>query len=284
MKYRTARNAEIVSRHWGKSLEQDKWFDISGKDDETPVIRIYDVIGWPWIDADTFVGELSEIKSERAKLKINTPGGDVFDGTAIYNELKNHNTKFDVEIDGLAASMGSLIALAGDTVSIADNAWYMIHNPWSFMAGDYIDFRKEADLLERMAESMSRTYVDESVYESKVMRKMMDDETWLLGEEAVAAGFADSVTGESGDASAKFNTSVFNNTPEDIQRAAHNYKPSKRDAERALRDVGFSQTEAKALVAQANFQRDVDISIVGDLCDIDELKKLLSSNLKTLQE
>lgn len=274
MKHRTARNAEIVARHWGKSLEQDKWFDISGKDDDVPVIRIYDVIGWPWIDADTFVSELSQIKSERATLKINTPGGDVFDGTAIFNELKNHSTKFDVEIDGLAASMGSLIALAGDTVSIADNAWYMIHNPWSFMAGDYLDYRKEADLLERMAESMSRTYVDGSVHESKAIRSMMDNETWLLGEEAVAAGFADSVTGEEGNTSAKFNTSVFNNTPDDIQREAHNYKPAKRDAERALRDVGFSQTEAKAIVAGVKSQRDVDE---------DECKEIIRKSIQTLK-
>jgi len=273
MSYRTPRNAELVARAWGKSLEKDEWFKVSIADDGMPEIRIYDVIGWPFIDAESFLGELDGIKASEARMRINSPGGDVFDGTAIANAVAKHPTKFHVEIEGIAASMASVIALAGETVSIADNAWFMIHNPWTFMLGDYNDLRKEADLLERMSGVMAESYQKKSGNKTEDIKTWMDEETWFSGKEAVEAGFADNVTGEMGE-SAKFNTSLFGKTPDDIQRAAHNLNPSKRDAERSLRDVGFSHSEAKAIVAGIKSQRDVDE---------DECKAIILKSIQTLK-
>lgn len=272
MTYRTPRNAELVARAWGKSLEKNDWFSISAEGDVAE-IRIFDVIGWPFIEAGDFLEELDGITAKEIRLRINSPGGDVFDGTAIFNAIKSHPATFNAEIEGIAASMGSIIALAADTVAIADNAWFMIHNPWTFMIGDYNDLRKEADLLERMSGVMAKTYADKSGKSEKDIKSLMDDETWFSGKEAVEEGFADSVIGDGGE-SAKFNTSLFGKTPDDIQRAAHNINPSKRDAERALRDVGFSQTEAKAIVAGIKNQRDVDE---------EECKELIRKSIQTLQ-
>lgn len=273
MSYRTPRDAELVARAWGKSLEKNEWFKVSSETDGVAEIRIFDVIGWPFIDAGSFLEELDGITAKEIRLRINSPGGDVFDGTAIYNAIKAHPAKFNVEIEGIAASMGSVIALAGDTVAIAENAWFMIHNPWTFMMGDYNDLRKEADLLERMSGVMSQTYQDKSGKDAKTVKSLMDEETWFSGSEAVENGFADT-TIESADVSAKFNTSLFGKTPDDIQRAAHNLKPSKRDAERSLRDVGFSHSEAKAIVSGIKSQRDVDE---------DECMAILRKSIQTLK-
>lgn len=273
MSYRTPRNAELVARAWGKSLEKNEWFKVSAETDGVAEIRIFDVIGWPFIDAGSFLEELDGITAKEIRLRINSPGGDVFDGTAIYNAIKAHPAKFNVEIEGIAASMGSVIALAGDTVAIAENAWFMIHNPWTFMMGDYNDLRKEADLLERMSGVMSQTYQDKTGKDSKTVKSWMDEETWFSGAEAVENGFA-GTTIESAGESAKFNTSLYGKTPEDVQRAAHNVNPSKRDAERSLRDVGFSHSEAKAIVAGIKSQRDVDE---------DKCKEIILRSIQTLK-
>ena len=252
--YRTAQNAEFMARMWGKSLDKRDWFAVK-EGSEITEIRIYDVIGWPFIEAEDFLQALDEIKTDNVNLRINSPGGDVFDGTAIYNAIKVHPATFSASIEGLAASMASIIPLAADTISIADNAWYMIHNPWTFMLGDYHDLRKEADLLERMAGVMANTYAQKTGEKSDKIIGWMDDETWFTGEDAVKNGFADSVT-ETGGKAAKFNAAIFNNTPENIEEIINNRKLSARDAERSLRDAGFSRSVAKAIVARGFGQRE----------------------------
>lgn len=256
--YRTARNADMTARAWGKSLDKKDWYSIKSEG-EVAEIRIYDVIGWPFIDADSFLSELDTVKSAKIRARINSPGGDVFDGTAIFNALKDHPAEINVEIEGLAASMASIIALAGDNIQIADNAWYMIHNPWTFMVGDFNDLRKEADLLERMSLVMADTYQSKTGGKVEDIKQWMTEETWFNGKEAVDAGFADSVLGESAKAVAQFNASIFENTPDEINALFDHMKPGKREAEKSLRDAGFSRTEAKAIVSCGfENQRDAD--------------------------
>lgn len=155
-------------------------------------VSIYDAIGGYEINAKQFVNELNEIQSETIHLRINSPGGSVIDGNAIFNALKRHPAKVIAHIDGLAASMASVIAMAGDEVHMADNALLMIHNPWTISMGDADELRADADLLDKMQASILTAY-GRSQYEAEEIRDLMDKETWFTAQEAFDAGFVDHI-------------------------------------------------------------------------------------------
>lgn len=124
---------------------------------------------------------------------INSPGGDVFAGQTIYSMLKRHSATVNVYVDGLAASAASVIAMAGDTVTIPRNAMLMVHNPWTIALGEARDFRKLADDLDKVGETLVAVYQDKTGLEADEIRSLMDAETWLTADEAVEKGFADKV-------------------------------------------------------------------------------------------
>jgi ATP-dependent protease ClpP protease subunit len=252
-KHRNTRTAESVARFWGKSLGDRDWYDIKAMDDGDTEIRIYDVIGWPFIDADNFVRDLNRIESDHITVAINSPGGDVFDGTAIFNALRNHPANITTRIDGLAASMASIIALAGDTVQMASNAYYMIHNPWTFTWGDEHALRKEADLLGRIGGTLAETYVAKTGKSAKEVQQAMDDESWFIGSEAADFGFVDEMIGDGEAISAKFDAGVFAHAPDQIKqqdKRGMDNMPSEREIERTLtRDAGLTRSKARALIA-----------------------------------
>ena len=127
---------------------------------------------------------------------INSPGGSVFAGQAIYNIIKRHSAKIIVYVDGLTASIASIIAMAGDKIVIPSNAMLMIHNPWNIAIGNSADFRKMADDLDKIGESLVAVYVEKTGLSEDEIRAMMDAETWLTGKEALEKGFADEVEEE----------------------------------------------------------------------------------------
>ena len=135
------------------------------------------------------LGDISTIT-----LHLNTPGGSVGDGTAIYNALKNHKATVTVEIDGYALSMGSIIALAGDTIKMSSNALFMIHNPSGIVFGDAEDMRKSANVTDKHKEAMLNTYQARTGIDRNKLSKMMNDETWFTADEALDNGFIDEVT------------------------------------------------------------------------------------------
>jgi ATP-dependent Clp protease, protease subunit len=122
---------------------------------------------------------------------INSGGGDVFAGQAIYSMLKRHPAQKNVYIDGLAASIASVIAMAGDTVYMPRNAMMMIHKAWTMAIGNANDLRKLADDMDKIDESILTTYQDKTGLEPAKIIEMVNAETWLTAEEAVALGFAD---------------------------------------------------------------------------------------------
>lgn len=199
--------------------EQKCWYRINAKSAEEAEVFIYEEIGYWGVTADAFVKDLQKIDAKTITLRLNTPGGSVFDGVAIYNALLNHPATVNSHIDGLAASMGSIIALAGDTVHMAKNASYMIHNPWSIAIGDAASMRKEADVLDKIAGTLVSTYADKTGKDEEEIRKMMDDETWLTAEEAKEHGFVDVITGEKKQ-KASFDLSVFSKVPEHVKALA----------------------------------------------------------------
>lgn len=134
------------------------------------------------------LGDVGEIN-----VRINSGGGDVFAGQAIHSMLKRHAANVTVYIDGLAASIASIIAMAGDTVIMPKGAMMMVHNPWTCAWGDSEELRKSADTLDKVRESLISVYEDKTGMSRDDITALMDEETWLTAEEAVEKGFADQV-------------------------------------------------------------------------------------------
>ena len=124
-------------------------------------------------------------------LFINSPGGGVFAGITIYNIINRLEAYITAYIDGLAASIASVIPMAADKIIMPKNALMMIHNPWSAVAGSAADMRKEAEILDRAKISILSTYSDKTKKPEKDLSEMMDKETWMTGTEAKTLGFSD---------------------------------------------------------------------------------------------
>jgi ATP-dependent Clp endopeptidase proteolytic subunit ClpP len=169
------------------------WYAIQQTADGEAEVSIYDEIGFGGVTAKSFLAELKKLSGQRVHLRINSVGGSVVEGAAIYNALRRHKGGLVVHIDALAASMASVIAMAGDETLIADNALVMIHNPWGMTMGDADELRKEADILDKLKATLVNAYVRKTGMEAEQVAQMMDDETWLDATEAVALGFADAI-------------------------------------------------------------------------------------------
>ena len=169
------------------------WYSIKAKATDTAEISIYDEIGFWGVTAQSFSKDLKALGGnlKQINLHIHSPGGDVFDGIAIYNLLKNHPANVTVYIDGLAASMASVIAMAGDEVIMPENAMMMIHKPWGIQGGDAEDMRKYADLLDKVEDTLIPAYAAKTGKSAEELAEMLAAETWLNGKECVEHGFAD---------------------------------------------------------------------------------------------
>ena len=156
-------------------------------------VTLYDEIGAFGAGSKEFLADLGKLSGQHIHLRINSPGGSVIEGTAIYNALRRHEGGLTVHIDAMAASMASVIAMAGAPVFMADNALLMIHNPWTVSMGESKDLRKEADLLDKLKVNLRNAYVRKTGINAEEIAQMMDEETWLDAVEAVALGFADAI-------------------------------------------------------------------------------------------
>lgn len=234
-----------------------KWFEIINKADKAE-IWMYEQIGedfWSGggITAKSFQKELSDIKANQIDLHINSPGGEVFDGITIYNLIKQHPANVTTYIDGIAASIASVIALAGDKIIMAENALYMMHNPFGMVMGNSEDMRKMADVLDKVRGSISLAYKTKSGKADDEINSLMDAETWMNADEAQAAGFVDEISEQMDMAAcAKFVPAMvqakFKHIPENL---TGDKKPpdNERDLEKTLRDAGYSRKESKSIIA-----------------------------------
>ncbi len=172
------------------------WYALSARAEiRQTEISIFDEIGYYGVSAKQFIGDLKRVPADHEiVLKIHSPGGEVFDGNAIFNALKRHPGGVTVQIEGLAASMATVISLAGAPVKMAANGFYMIHNPWGVAMGDADEMRDQAALLEKIREGMIAAYAAKSGQELEQIAAWMDAETWFTAAEAQAAGFVDEVT------------------------------------------------------------------------------------------
>ncbi|WP_335284188.1 ClpP-like prohead protease/major capsid protein fusion protein [Atlantibacter hermannii] len=178
-----------------KASVKNSWFRMQASADSEAEIYIYDEIGYWGVTVKQFVANLKALGDiTHIKLHINSPGGDVFDGIAIFNALKFHGAAITVYIDGLAASMASVIAMVGNPVIMPENTMLMIHKPWGFAGGDADDMRDYADLLDKVESVLIPAYAAKTGKSHDEIAAMLEDETWLTGEECLAQGFADQVT------------------------------------------------------------------------------------------
>ena len=167
------------------------WYSIKNiAKSQTTEVMIYDEIGNFGVDAKSFINEIKQIPNDTSVLlRINSPGGSVIDGLAIYDAISRMPQKVTARIEGIAASMASVIALAADEVIMSENSLYMIHNVWGGEVGDSDDLRKAADLMDKMGERLINIYVSKTGQTEEQIRSWMDEETWFNSLEAQEAGF-----------------------------------------------------------------------------------------------
>lgn len=158
-----------------------------------PKIIISGIIGWDVLASD-IKKEFKSLKpNDEVDIEINSQGGSVFEGIEISNAIKNHKGKTNVVITGISASIGSYIAMSGDTIKAYDDATFMIHNASVISIGDHRDMRKTANVLESLTNILSKSYAKQTGQSNSEIRGLMDDETWFFGDEIKNAGFVDEI-------------------------------------------------------------------------------------------
>ncbi|MEE3046648.1 MAG: ClpP-like prohead protease/major capsid protein fusion protein [Pseudomonadota bacterium] len=200
-------------------------------------VLLYGVIGddWDGLDSAAVIRDIDALgEIPELHIRINSPGGFIYEGLAIYNYLVAHSAKVIVHIDSLAASMASVIAMAGDQIIMPPNASMMIHNPWDVAFGEADDFRKKADNLDRLKDQIVGIYAARTGQDATRLSELMDVETWMTAQEAVADGFADEIAeADTASAMQRFDLSLFNNVPETVSGAVM----AGRDSAAAMADI-----------------------------------------------
>lgn len=203
--------------------------------------------------AAAFKRELDELGDVAdITIRINSPGGSVFDAMTVYHLLREHRAQLHVSIDGLAASAASLIAMAGDLITMQPGAMMMIHSPWQLVAGDARNLRDAAARLDKVAATMIEAYATRSGLTADKVRELMHVETWFDAAEAVEHGFADEIAGQDDDAAleiaAHFDFSRFTNLPERIAIMAAPTKPAPKDSPHDASVVLARETERRTQI------------------------------------
>lgn len=181
-------------------------------------ILLYDEIGpeaYGLLGAKWMIDELAKAKGEPVSLRINSPGGSVFDGQAMYNALTRYPGEVTAYVDSIAASAASFVMMAAKRIVIAENAMVMIHRAWGFTFGNAADMRKQADLLDKIDATIVDTYAARTGLDKAKISDMMAAETWMTAQEAVDNHFADSI-GQKLAVKACVRDGMFRNTPKEL--------------------------------------------------------------------
>jgi ATP-dependent Clp protease protease subunit len=193
------------------------WFEIKAESSKVVDVYIFDEVGTFGVNAQSFIEEIKAHKGQPMNLHLNCVGGDVFEGMAIYNVIKKRKAKTTVYIEGIAASMGSVIALAADKVIMAENSLFMIHNAFGGAMGEAKEMRKTAAVLDKISNEIADIYTKKTNLPFGKIKEMMDEETWLNADEAFELGFVDSIS-DAINVAAKYDISKFKNiTDKEIQ-------------------------------------------------------------------
>ena len=223
-----------------------KWADmpsaVTASDNNT--ITMLDIIGddgmGGGVGAKRIAAALRAIGNRDVTVQINSPGGDMFEGIAIYNLLRAHPAEVSIEVLGIAASAASIIAMAGDNIRMAPSSFLMLHNAWGVVIGNRHDMAEAATLFERFDGALADIYAARSGMARSEIAALLDAETFLTAEEAVAAGIADTIAGGA-DASTYASHAAAQVRP-DIH--------AKRRIDAALAQQGIPRSERRAMLKQ----------------------------------
>ena len=184
---------------------------------DSTTVYVYDVIDAYWgVSASDFARTLSAITTSEIVLRINSPGGDVFEARAMMAAIAEHPATVVAKIDGLAASAATALSLAADRVEISDGGFYMIHQAWTFALGNADDLRSTADVLGKVDDVLIAGYAKRTGKGDAEISAWMKAETWFTAQEAVDNGFCDAVTAtapKSGARAQAYNLAVYDNAP-----------------------------------------------------------------------
>lgn len=187
-----------------------KYFALETKEKETDITIFGDITSWPWMESDVSSYNLSRqiagLDVDTINVHINSYGGEVSEGLAIYNALKQHKAKVRTYCDGFACSIASVIFMAGDERVMSNASMLMVHNPWTYTQGNAQELRKAADDLDKMSQASVNAYMEKVSITEEEVKKLLDEESWLLPSEALEHGFATLVTGA--EPQAKYSQSV----------------------------------------------------------------------------
>jgi len=180
-----------------KVMVKNKFMQLVNQENKAELYIYGDIVDYAFwendVDANTIRNQLKDLQVSEIDVHINSYGGDVFTGIAIYNMLKNHSAKINVYIDGCACSIASVIAMAGDKIYMPKNALMMIHNCWTIAMGNSKDLRKTADDLDVIMNASIESYMARVKITREELIELLDNETWLTAEECVEKGFADEI-------------------------------------------------------------------------------------------
>jgi len=245
-------NRKMLNKCMFKDRPGTGFYENEATGNNETTIYLYDEIGFGGIKEDQFAKDIAASKGKTIHLRINSPGGSFFDGVSMFHALEQHNAPVIAHVDGLAASIASVIAMAADEVRGSEASYFMIHEPWGVAIGNAEVMQAEADLLKKLSSTISLTYERKTGIAKETIEKMMANETWFDGNEAFEAGFFDTLEVLKKEEQDKVNTgiynlSVFSNAPETLSKKA---TPTERDLEKALRDAGLSRADAKEILAK----------------------------------
>ena len=265
----------------------EKWYNIQNKAGKPADVYIFDEIGTYGITAQEFITDIKDLKDTPINLRINSLGGDVFDGMAMYNVIKRREAKTTVYIEGIAASIATIISLGADEVVMAENSLFMIHNAWGGTMGEAKDMRKTAETLEKITGELTDIYRKKTGLSYDALAEMMDEETWLNANEAFEMGFIDTIS-DSIKVAAKYDVSKFKNiTQEEIQnKLSININNKKMTNE--LKEWFNNKVEEIVTAVKGDVKVSADVAeqtaITVNLGDNDEIKNKISefesSNIK----
>lgn len=197
--------------------------------DEEATVYVYDVIGgwFGGIDAETFAREIAVITAKIIHLRVNSPGGDIFDARAMMAALAVHPAQIIGHVDGIAASAATSLLMAADRIEMIRGGRFMIHEAWTIALGNKRDFRATADLLEGLDQEIVADYRRKTKKSDAELAAWMEAETWFSAEQALENGFVDAVVestaeGEEADAPEtgnRWNLAAYANAPEDLRKA-----------------------------------------------------------------
>ena len=224
---------------------------------------ISDSAYWDEVGAKEFVADLSKVTSNDITVRVNSGGGSVFAGFAMYNSLKQHKANITVRVDGLAGSAASIVAMAGDKIIMPLGSMMFIHNSWTFAAGNASELSDYADMLKKIDESMLEVYKAKTGLDEKAIKDLMDKDSWLTANEALQLGFATDVEDIQIAASLEGKNLVFGSVK-------HNYDKLPKNGLKI--DIGASVVEANT-----NQKKEIEMTF-------DEVKAKFSNDIKALTD